>query len=58
VHQYDLDPIQGQDQGHGASEFPKIALFYTYLLCHFRLELKTDDWCFGDDNMGPGVQLV
>ena len=21
------DPIQGQDQGHGASEIPKIALF-------------------------------
>ena len=21
------DPIQGQGQGHGASEFPKIALF-------------------------------
>jgi len=28
------DPIQGQGQGHGASEVPKIALFYVYLnLC-------------------------
>jgi len=25
------DPIQGQGQGHGASEVPKIALFYVYL---------------------------
>ena len=24
--QYDLDPIQGQGHGHGASELPKIAL--------------------------------
>ena len=27
------DPIQGQDQGHGASEVPKIALFQVCLLC-------------------------
>jgi len=26
------DPIQGQGQGHGASEVPKIALFKVYLL--------------------------
>ena len=25
------DPIQVQDQGHGASEVPKIALFQVYL---------------------------
>jgi len=26
------------------SEFPKIALFYVYLLRHFGVKLKTDDW--------------
>ena len=26
------DPIQGQGQGHGASEVPQIALFQVYLL--------------------------
>ena len=40
AYQCDLDRIQGQGQGHGASEFPKIALFYVYL-CHFKVELKT-----------------
>ena len=27
MRQYDLDPIQGQSQGHGACEVAKIALF-------------------------------
>jgi len=34
------DPIQGQ--GHGASEFPKIALFKVYLLHHLQWELAND----------------
>jgi len=36
------DPIQGQRQGHGASEVPKIALFYVYLLRHLQRELAND----------------
>jgi len=44
VQQYDFDPIQGQVQGHWASEFSKIALSCIYLLGHFGLELKTDGW--------------
>jgi len=36
------DPIQGQGQGHGASEFPKIALFKVYLLRHLQWELAND----------------
>ena len=32
------DPIQGQGQGHGASEVPKIALFQLYLLRHLGLQ--------------------
>jgi len=35
------DPIQGQ--GHGASELPKIALFWVYLLCHLQWELANND---------------
>jgi len=34
---YDL--IQGQGQGHGASEVLKIALFQVYLLRHLQWEL-------------------
>jgi len=30
------DPIQGQSQGHGASEIPKIALFKVYLIRHLQ----------------------
>jgi len=30
------DPIQGQRQGNGASEVPKIALFQLYLLRHLQ----------------------
>jgi len=33
---YDCDPIQGQGQGHGASEVAKIALFQIYLLHHLQ----------------------
>ena len=36
------DPIQGQGQGHGASEVPKIALFKVYQLCHLQSELAND----------------
>ena len=36
------DPIQGQGQGHGASEVPKIALFQVYLLRHLQWELTND----------------
>jgi len=37
---YDL--IQGQGQGHGVSEVPKIALFQLYLLCHLQWQLAND----------------
>jgi len=37
---YDL--IQGQGQGHGASEVLKIALFKVYLLRHLQRELEND----------------
>ena len=36
------DPIQGQGQGHGASEVPKVALFQVYVLRHLQLELAND----------------
>jgi len=36
------DPIQGQGQGHGASEVPKMALFKVYLLRHLQWELAND----------------
>jgi len=36
------DPIQGQRQGHGASEVSKIALFKFYLLRHLQWELAND----------------
>jgi len=38
------DPIQGQGQGHGASEVLKIALFKVYLLRHLQWELTYDFW--------------
>jgi len=34
------DPIQGQGQSQGASEVPKIALFYVYLLRHLQRQLQ------------------
>jgi len=37
-----IDPIQGQGQGHGASEVQKIALFKVYLLHHLQRELAND----------------
>ena len=43
----DLDPIQGQGQGHGPFELPTIAhkcTIHVYLLRHFCVELKTDGW--------------
>jgi len=36
------DLIQGQSQGHGAFEVPKIALFKVYLLRHLQSELTSD----------------
>jgi len=36
------DPIQDQGQGRRASEVPKIALFYVYLLRHLQWELAND----------------
>ena len=36
------DPVQGQGQGHMASEVPKIALFEVYLLHHLQRELAND----------------
>jgi len=36
------DPIQGQGQGHGASEVPKIALFQVCLPHHLQWELAND----------------
>ena len=36
------DPIQGQGQGHGASEVRKIALFKVSLLRHLQRELASD----------------
>jgi len=36
------DPIQGQGQGHVASEFLKIALFYVCLLRHLQWQLAND----------------
>jgi len=35
------DPIQGQSQGHGASELLEIALFHLYLLRHLQWELAS-----------------
>ena len=55
AHQYDFDPIQGQDQGHLASEVLKIALLYVYLLCHFGVHSKL---MVDYDNMEPTLQLV
>jgi len=34
--------IQGQGQGHGACEVPKIALFKVYLFHHLQRELAND----------------
>ena len=36
------DPIQGQGQGHGASEVPKVTLYKVYLLRHLQRELAND----------------
>ena len=36
------DPIQGQRQDHWASEVPKIALFYIYLLHRLQYQLAND----------------
>jgi len=36
------DPIQGQDQSHGASEVPKVALFQVYLRRHLQWELANE----------------
>ena len=36
------DPIQGQGQGHAASEIPKLALLKLYLFRHLQWELAHD----------------
>jgi len=36
------DPIQGQGQGHGASEVQSIALFLVYFLRHLQWQLAND----------------
>jgi len=36
------DPIQGQVQGHGVCEVPKIALFQLYLLRYLQWQLRSD----------------
>jgi len=36
------DPIEGEDQGHGVSEVPKIALFKVYLLRNLQREMAND----------------
>jgi len=36
------NPIQGQGQGRGPSEIPKIALFQVYLLRHLQWKLASD----------------
>jgi len=36
ARRYAYDPIQGQGQGHGVCEVPKIELFQLYLLCHLQ----------------------
>jgi len=35
-------PIQGQGQGHGASEIPKIALFQVYIFRHLLWHVAND----------------
>jgi len=41
-HSMPYDPIQGEGQGDGASEVPKIALFQVYLLRHLQWQLAND----------------
>jgi len=36
------NPIQGQGQGHGASQVPKIAVFQLCLLRHLQWEWTND----------------
>jgi len=36
------DPIQGQGQGYGVAEVPKIALFQLCLLRHLQWQLAND----------------
>jgi len=38
------DPIQGQGQGHRASEVPNSALSWVYLLRHLQRQLANDHW--------------
>jgi len=38
------DPIQGQGQGHGVCEVPKIALFQLYLVMAVILRYFIDFW--------------
>jgi len=49
----DLDLIQGQGQCRWPTEFPKIVLFYVYLLRYFGVALIRGHY----DSMGPSLQL-
>jgi len=37
------DPIQGQGQDHEPIKVGNLAIFKSYLLCHLKWELATDD---------------
>ena len=50
---YDLDPIQGQGQGHGASKVPKIAL----LSISSAILVWSSKLMPGHDSTGPSLQL-
>jgi len=53
VQQCDLDPIQGQGPGHGASEVLKIALSRSISSAILAWSSKL---MVGSDSMGPGLQ--
>jgi len=54
--QYDLDPIQHQGQGHGASEVPKNCTFLG--LSPLVIFAWSSKLMVGGDSMGPRLQLV
>jgi len=56
AQRYTVWPDQGQGQGHGASEVPKITLFYVYFLRHLQWQLATDHWFLNYSIMSKFVQ--
>ena len=50
------ESIQGQGQGHRASEVPKIALFYVYLLRHLQRELASDHWFLNESTISKFIR--